>query len=329
MSEPLCSESGSATCPKDPGKLLRPLALSFPFVKWKHREDNLISATRCASRRLALRCRCCHPPRGLASRPSVPRTPPPFRLPPTAHSSETSARVRLPILPGGRPAPEAGSQQCRGRERRAPSGGKRRGGRRGKRGARRRGHTCFLRRLGVVCAAAAGRRRRRLAAAAGRLWRRAAGSRRHGRGGSGPRGGEARERGGRGLAGRTAGPPHPARLPRPFFLPLSLPSLKELCTSQLPCSRVHSRVSPSSFTQTLPHTPPHFPSAPPDAWHRSALPHRTPSSVILVFPERPRSQQHTQALRRAPFCPMARLTQGAHLSNHRNLTRRRQCPLAA
>lgn len=49
------------------------------------------------------------------------------------------------------------------------------------------------------------RRRRRRAGGSGGG---AASARRHGRGGSGRRGGEARERGGRGLAGPTAGPPH-------------------------------------------------------------------------------------------------------------------------
>lgn len=288
----------------------------FPFVKWKHREDNLSSATRCASRRLALRCRCCHPPRG----PRIPplrcrgrrrplgrprrRTRPKPRL--------ASGGLPLPILPGGRPAPEAGSQQCRGRERRAPSGGKRRGGRRGKRGARRRGHTCFPRRLGVRAAAAAGRRRRRLAAAAGRLWRRCRGraETRTGREPAAGRGSPGARRAGLGGADGRAAAPRGSRGPSFSLCPQRSSGLAR---SLVPAS---TAASPSSSTQTCAHTP--------------AFSLRTSRCVAQIRTHRPRhpssscsQKDHGPSSTHRPCAvphsaPRRAWTQGAHLSNHRN-----------
>jgi len=294
----------------------------FPFVKWKHQEDTLISATRCASRRLALRCRCCHPPRG----PRIPplrcrgRRRPLCRPRRRTHPTPRLASRGLPlsILRGGRPAPEAGSQQCRRGERRAPSGGKRLGGRRGKRGARRRGHTCFPRRLGTRAAAAA--------AAAGGGGRAALAAAPRARGdtdgeGAGSGAGKPGSVAGGAWRGRWSGH-RTARLPAALLSP-SAP--KRAPASRAPLFRCPHPCLPSSSTQTLAHTPPHFSSPHPDAWHRSVhtdpvirhprVPRQTTVPAAHTCPaQSPSLPRGAPGLRAhtCPIMPIASLTRRRH-----------------
>lgn len=283
----------------------------FPFVKWKHREDNLSSATRCASRRLALRCRCCHPPRG----PRIPplrcrgrrrplgrprrRTRPKPRLASGVFPSPSCRAVAL------RPRPDPSSAAGASAERPRVGNGGAGGGESAEPGvavipASRGGSGCV-------------RRRRRLAAAAGRLWRRCRGraetltgrERAAGRGSPGAR------RAGLGGADGRATAPRGSRGPsfslcpqRSSGLARSLVPASTAASPQLihPDSCAHTPAFSLRTSRCVAHIRTHRPRHPSSSCSQKD---HGPSST-----HRPCAGPHS--------APRRAWTQGAHLSNHRN-----------